>query len=270
MQILDFALFTERDIPEFLALAAAEGWISGAWELEFLLSAFPPGCLVCRACGAPVAFITTVKYGRSGWVGNLIVRNEWRGKGVGSELMGRGMAALSAAGTRTVWLTASASGRPIYERLGFSAVDTVVRWQGSGTLAPGNQPARAEEIAALDAAGWGDSRVSLLRAVSRRGPAVYSPKGFLVCQQWEDAVQLGPWGCANPEAAALLLDRALVPSGSGSRLFLDVPELNRAARCLLVSRGFAPVSSTTLMSLGDKPAYAARLIYSLASMGSMG
>src|SRR5512138_3393472 len=131
---MDIGFFTRQDIPEFLALADAEGWISGAWELEFLLAAFPPGCLVCRACGMPVAFITTVKYDQSGWVGNLIVAKGWRGRGVGSELLGRGIAALVAAGTRTVWLTASESGRPIYERLGFLAIDTVVRWVGRGML----------------------------------------------------------------------------------------------------------------------------------------
>lgn len=270
MQVLDFTLFTERDIPEFLALADAEGWISGAWELEFLIEAFPPGCLVCRAYGLPVAFITTVKYDRSGWVGNLIVRREWRGKGIGSKLMGRGIDALVAAGTRSIWLTASVSGRPIYERLGFSAVDTVVRWQGRGALATGFGTVATDEFAVLDEAGWGDSRLPLLRAVSRRGPAALLPDGFLVCQQWEDSVQLGPWGCADPAAASALLGRAVVPSGSGSRLFLDVPELNRDARDLLVSRGFAPVSSTTLMYLGDKPAYAPERIYALASMGSMG
>jgi len=267
---MDIDIFTRGDIPEFLALADAEGWISGVWELEFLLAAFPQGCLVCRENGRAVAFITTVKYERSGWVGNLIVRKEWRGRGVGSELLGRGIAALVAAGTGTVWLTASGSGRPIYERLGFSAIDTVVRWQGRGTFSQGNEMAQVEEISAMDAVGWGEARVSLLRAVSRRGPAFLLPDGFLVCQQGEDAVQLGPWGCNNPVSAAALLGRAVVPSVNGVRMFLDVPERNRAARALLDSNGFTPASSTTLMYLGEAPAYAPERIYALTSMGSMG
>lgn len=267
---MDIGPFTRQNIPGFLALAEAEGWISGAWELEFLLDAFPSGCLVCRVDGNPVAFITTVKYGQSGWVGNLIVAREWRGRGIGSRLLDRGIAALVEAGTRTVWLTASGSGRPIYQRLGFSAIDTVVRWQGRGGLAKGCGKAQAREIAMLDAAGWGDARASLLRAVSRRGPSVLMPDGFLVCQQWGDSLQLGPWGCADPATAAALLGRALVPSVNGVRMFLDVPEGNGAAGGLLRSSGFTPAATTVLMYLGDAPAYTPRLIYSLASMGSMG
>lgn len=267
---MEIGLFTRQDIPDFLALAGAEDWISGCWELAFLLDTFPSGCLVCRVDGNPVAFITTVKYGRSGWVGNLIVAKGWRGRGIGSKLLGRGIGALVAAGTRTVWLTASEAGRPIYERLGFSAVDTVVRWQGRGALARGFGTVATEDIAALDAAGWGDARLPLLTQVLRRGPAALLAEGFLVCQQWEDAVQLGPWGSDDPASAALLLERMVIPSDNGIRMFLDVPGGNCAAGGLLDSNGFTPTSTTTLMCLGEKPAYTPRLIYSLASMGSMG
>lgn len=268
--VMEISAFGKEEIKEFLALAAAEGWISGAWELEFLLAAFPSGCLVCRDNGMPVAFVTSVKYALSGWIGNLIVRREWRGRGIGSALLQRALEALDEAGTRTVWLTASESGRPIYERLGFSAIDTVVRWEGKGSLAISREIAGTDEIIALDASGWGDSRAALLERVVSRGPASLLPAGFLVCQQWEGAVQLGPWSCGNSASAAALLGRAVVPSRDGVRMFLDVPEGNRAAPGLLRSDGFVPGSSTTLMCRGDAPTYAPERIFALASMGSMG
>jgi ribosomal protein S18 acetylase RimI-like enzyme len=270
MRGLDFTLFTRRHIPEFLALAAAEGWISGAWELEFLLAAFPAGCLVCGYDGVAVAFVTSVKYDRSGWLGNLIVRPEQRGQGIGSALLLRALEALEQAGTRTVWLTASGSGRPIYERIGFSAIDTVVRWEGTGSLADNREISGTHEMVALDASGWGDSRELLLGRVAGRGPVSLVPAGFLVCQKWHGAVQLGPWCCVNAASAAALLGQAVVPCRQGTRIFLDVPEGNRAAPGLLRSDGFFAGSAATLMYRGDAPAYAPERIFALASMGSMG
>ena len=125
--------FRHEDLTDFLTLAAKENWICGRWELDFLLRHFPQGCLAMRIDDAPVAFITAIKYGTSGWIGNLVVSKDLRGKGIGSALMGKALAALLEAGARTVWLTASEAGRFIYERLGFDAIDAVKRWYGSGS-----------------------------------------------------------------------------------------------------------------------------------------
>jgi len=264
-------MFCNDDINEFLFLATGEGWISDAWELEFLRSVFPAGCLVCRNKGIPVAFLTSIKYRRSGWIGNLLVRKEWRGQGLGSALFQRALEVLDEAGTRTAWLTASASGRPIYERQGFIAIDSVNRWQARGRITPGNGTADGfSGILALDEAGWGDSRETLLRATVDRGSISLLPKGFMVHQGGENAVMIGPWGSRNPESAAKLLEQRMIPAEHGSQIFLDVPAKNRDASKLLHKTGFTVQSSTTLMYRGEKPDYAPEYIYALASMGSMG
>jgi len=267
---MEISPFGKEDTGGFLALAAAEGWISAPWELDFLRETFPSGCLVCRDEGRGVAFVTSIKHDRSGWIGNLIVERALRGRGIGSTLLLRALEALLTAGVRTVWLTASESGRPIYERLGFSAIDTVHRWEGRGALASCRTAVRAEEISAQDASGWGDVRVSLLRTVAERGRCLTVPGGFLVTQPWEEGVQIGPWGCACATAAAELLGRSFAPDPDGGRFFLDVPEGNGTASALLRSDGFLPRSSAILMYRGETPAYAPERIYALASMGSMG
>lgn len=264
-------LFGNDDISEFLCLATREGWISDAWELEFLRRAFPAGCLVCRNKGIPVAFLTSIHYRRSGWIGNLLVRKEWRGQGLGSALFQRALEVLDEAGTRTAWLTASASGRPIYERQGFRAIDTVNRWQTRGRITTGNDTADVfSEILALDEAGWGDKRETLLRATVDRGSVSLLPEGFMVHQGGESAAMIGPWGSSNPESAAKLLGQRIVPEKDGSLIFLDVPAKNREASKLLLKTGFTVQSSTTLMYRGKKPDYAPEYIFALASMGSMG
>ncbi|MHC1696775.1 MAG: GNAT family N-acetyltransferase [Geobacteraceae bacterium] len=263
-------MFCNEDISEFLSLATEEGWISSAWELEFLRRSFPSGCLVCRNKGIPVAFLTSTKYRKSGWIGNLLVRKEWRGKGLGSALFERALEVLDQAGTRTIWLTASESGRPIYERHGFLAIDTVHRWEANGQILAGDPDSNYAGILALDETGWGDHREELLRAMINHGSTSLLPGGFLTRQRWGNVIQIGPWSSSNPKVAHQLLEKSITAKADGPRILLDVPEGNSAATMLMQRAGFRRQSSTTLMYRGEKPAYAAERIYALASMGSMG
>lgn len=264
--------FRHTDIEPFLTMAAEEGWICDRWELEFLLPAFPAGCLVEREGERPIAFATSVKYGRSGWIGNLIVSPSLRGRGTGSTLMRAALAALDTAGAETVWLTASEAGRPIYEKLGFKTVDTVCRWRGTGgagRAAPRNVLPSAA-IMTLDQAGWGDCRDAIFSAIDGKGRLFSACDGFLYRHRYAGGVQLGPWGCLTPETARRLLEQALQPSEKSAATFLDMPESNRKGAKLLSLNGFGIAGSTLLMYRGIRPAYRPELIYGLASMGSFG
>jgi GNAT superfamily N-acetyltransferase len=264
--------FRQDDVNDFLVLAAEEGWICYRWEFEFLLRSFAQGCLVARVADAPVAFITAIKYEKSGWLGNLLVRSDLRGKGIGSTLLKKSLMALVNAGTRTVWLTASDAGKAIYEQLGFIAIDTIKRWRGTvtGAAAEGVSPYSRDDILAMDRAGWGDMRESILAEVIQRGKVAANGGGFLISQHTADGVQLGPWGAAGRETAGELLDEALAGAGGETRVFLDVPVRNVEAATLLHSRSFSIRGSTALMFLGEMPVYDPSRIYALASMGSMG
>jgi ribosomal protein S18 acetylase RimI-like enzyme len=262
--------FLERDLDNYLALAAEEGWICGRWEFEFLLQNFPQGCLTFRSEGRTMGYVTSVSYGKSGWIGNLLVSPEARKKGIGRELMERAVFELFNSGVETVWLTASPSGARLYRQLGFVAIDHVERWTGRGRLNGKTKPAPLDfhSIRVVDQAGWGDRRDALLQVTCGRGHLYDSSGGFLCCQQWDDGMQIGPWGCLIGPQAAQLLDWAL--SGAGEKVFLDVPAGNRAAAGLLLERGFTVKGSNRLMYLGEQPLYRPADIYALASMGSMG
>jgi GNAT superfamily N-acetyltransferase len=264
--------FCHADVNAFLALAAEENWICGRWEFDFLLRHFPQGCLAMRMDDTPVAFITSIKYGTSGWIGNLVVRRDMRGKGIGGALMRKALPALLDFGARTVWLTASEAGKSIYVRLGFSVIDMVKRWYGTGSGggdgATDNYSMAA--ILAMDQAGWGDGREAIISEALERGTLTVRDGGFLISQPAAEGVQLGPWGATGPEAARQLLDAARARAGEGTQVFLDAPMCNSDAAPLLQSRGFGVRGSALLMFLGEKPAYEPSRIYALASMGSMG
>jgi len=262
--------FLDTDIAPFLALAKDEGWICDRWEFEFLLESFPEGCFVCREKGITLGYITSVRYGRSGWIGNLLVRPEARRRGVGRGLMESTVSALLKSGVETVWLTASAKGAGLYRKLGFIPIDGINRWTGRGDLKQAVEPVPLdlESVREVDRAGWGERRDSLLRTTCGRGELYSSSGGFLCRQQWEDGTQIGPWGCLIGSQAGRLLDEAL--AGDGRRVFLDVPAGNLAVAALLVKRGFAVKGSSTLMYLGAEPQYRPGHVFALASMGSMG
>lgn len=265
-------VFRRDEVGVFLDLAAQEGWLCDRWEFEFLLDRFPRGCLAVRLGNEPVAFVTSIKYGTSGWIGNLIVRHDLRGRGIGSDLMRRALDALDGSGVRTVWLTASEEGRPIYERLGFSVIDMVERWRGQGRDGEGARTMTVSfpDIVALDGAGWGDDRESLLSAVLERSEIHGTADGFLFIQHWQAGYQLGPWSASSETVAAELLDRAIARLGRGAPLFLDVPTGNVVAKGLLAERRFSVTGRTTLMYRGEPPRYNPGAVFALASMGSMG
>ena len=261
--------FTPNDIHPFLDLAKDEGWISTRRELAFLLERSPDGCLVCHEDGKQVGFVTAVRYGKSGWIGNLLVASEARGRGIGTALFKQAMQVLQSNGTSTVWLTASTYGRPIYERNGFQLCDQVRRWERLGEGEQQLKPAVAvlPDWQEIDYLGWGDSRNELLAYAAANGTAVGADEGFLVLQRLGNSQQIGPFGALNSSIAEQLLEQMLPGTG---RVLLDVPSSNRVASKLLTSRGFTVNSEVDLMYAGQPPAYHAEHIYGLASMGSMG
>jgi GNAT superfamily N-acetyltransferase len=262
--------FLDDDVAPFLDLAGEEGWICDRWEFEFLLKRFPRGCLVWRERGEALAYITSIKYGTSGWIGNLLVRPEARRRGIGRGLMERSVAVLQEHGAATVWLTASESGAGLYRKLGFQAIDTICRWSGTGgaggSLTPG--PIDRESVRLIDLEGWGDCREALLEATCARGRLHTSAEGYICSQRWQNCMQIGPWGSSLASHAEGLLDRAL--AGAGEHVFLDVPAGNHQSVTLLSQRGFSIKGSNLLMYLGARPRYRPEKIYALASMGSMG
>lgn len=263
--------FRLYQVPLFLSHAKKEGWRCEEWEFRFVLQAFPAGCWVARNNGRLAGFVTSIKYCSSGWIGNLLVRQKERGQGFGRRLMVRAIDSLAKAGVSTTWLTASEAGRPLYETLGFVAVDHIVRWSGRGTytLVAGGRTSPKVAASRLDQAGWGDDRSLIINLIAGMGTVLETAGGFCMVQTADGGYQLGPWGSESELVASQLLQLALGVTGAAN-VFLDAPESNQAAARVLAGAGFVPCGRTVLMSRGATPAYRPELIYALASMGSMG
>lgn len=261
--------FTPDDVHPFLALAQDEGWISTRRELAFLLDRSANGCLACREQGLPLGFVTAVRHGRSGWIGNLLVRSGERGRGIGTALFRQALDVLRQEGVDTVWLTASADGRRLYERSGFQSCDRICRWERPGTGGRHLEAAKtvSPDWQAVDYLGWGDTRSNLLEFVAGGAAALGGEEGFLMLQRVGNGIQIGPFGALSGAVAEGLLHQA---AAGRDRMLLDTPAANRAAARLLTGQGFTVIGETDLMYAGRPPAYHPELVYGLATMGSMG
>jgi GNAT superfamily N-acetyltransferase len=267
--------FDRFEIEPFLDLAVEEGWISDQWELEFLLKAFPQGCFVARETGGvPIAFITAVAYCKSGWIGNLIVHKDFRRKGIASLLMTRCIESLDLAGVRTIWLTASPSGAPLYQSLGFQTIDRVARWHLDRSFAISLETASSEqgfqELLYHDSIGWGDDRSAICHEKLRLGRLFMDGGSSMIIQTSGNRTQIGPWVGGSELCAERLLARIHSGLTDNGVTCLDVPVSNPWAKTILEKFGFACSGETVLMYHGDIPDYRPDTIYALASMGSIG
>jgi GNAT superfamily N-acetyltransferase len=269
--------FCEGDIPAFLRLAAEEQWVAEPWEFAFHLTSFPQGCFCVRDSeGAGIAFVTSLRHEQSGWIGNLIVTEQLRGRGIGEALFRKSLDALGDAGAETFWLTASQQGKSLYEKNGFSRIDTIVRWSGCGRKrnegdameeVPGNS---ASSVSGIDYRAWGDRRDALLAATVGRGQLLLQESGFLVIQPCGDAWQFGPFSALDTSTAEHIFETALCSVPYGTKIYLDAPASNRAALRLFNRRRMRIAGITELMYAGKRPDYRPEMLYGLATMGSCG
>ena len=205
--------------------------------------------------------VTTTRYRRTGWIGNLIVPPERRGLGIGSRLMEHAIRHLEHAGIATIRLEADPMGINIYRKLGFADEFDSPRFRrepggtrGARSAVP-LPDADPNVVAAFDEPRFGDDRAGLLRLLhagalaSWRAPESGELGGYLMVQPAAAGARLGPWVASDVGVAGMLLDAALGSFGHGA-VILAVPGPNVACRELLASRGFFETPSSLRMVRG--------------------
>lgn len=259
---------------KFLRLAALEGWRVPESELRLLEGELAGSAFVLRSRGEFCGFVTAVAHGHSGWVGNLLVPGECRGRGYGSLLFEHALRVLERKGVASIWLTASEAGRPIYEKRGFQSLNRVRRWryraEDREIASPGSVIPTAELIRA-DSLVWGEFRSSLLEPLAESGWVFSVDGNWGVLQPGERFQVLGPWvspqRCprGNRRLLAAMLDR--IPAGM--EVVTDVLE-TAGMGSLLIAAGFEPQGSCDLMARGEVDRVHLGALVSLASLGSIG
>jgi len=264
---------TTRDWEVFSRLAVIEGWRVPLRERQLLQGKWSDAVQVLGDDEIFCGLISGVCHGRSGWIGNLLVPRRLRSQGFGRRLFDAAVEELEGRGARSLWLTASAQGAPLYAQYGFAEVGTIERWvlpvsrqARRATIAQGGR----EQLVAADRRAWGEERSSLFSALTPSSSVLAEGDAVALLQQDSDLEILGPWYApeACPRANRLLLQQVLELRQSNRELVVDVLA-GSPVKPLLAAAGFARSGDNLLMARGAHGAVALQEMVSLASLGSV-
>jgi len=263
------------DWASFFDLAAAEGWRVSEVERQLFAGRWCDCAQALKENDRFSGLVTAVAHQSSGWIGNLIVPERLRGRGYGSRLFEAALSALQVQGMTSVWLTASESGRPIYEKSGFVAIDEIERWVSCkrSHFGPADSLVKdgGQKLVALDRAAWGEDRSALLEALDAQGRVFACGDAVALLQREPELQIIGPWysptGC--PRSNRLLLQKILAEADPNIELVVDLLKSSPVGQ-LLSATGFSCVGSNALMVQGDSTRIQIKTMASLASLGSIG
>jgi GNAT superfamily N-acetyltransferase len=258
---------TSDDVEPAADVMVGGGWGDRRRILRFALEQPEMVPLVAEADERVVGTGIATVNGPVGWVGLIFVDEGLRGRGIGTALTEAVLAELTEAGCVSFALLASPLGRPIYERLGFTAEldQTVIAAPGLGRseadaqrIVPGGPRLRAfvpddlTALVALDRAATGEDRAHLLLAAVDPATTVVAlgPDGRVA---GFDA--RAPWG-GHPTIAPELADgvrllehrRACTPVGVDARTAL--PDADRSRLTTLENLGWVAERSLVRMVRG--------------------
>lgn len=266
---------TAADLPACSALAVDRDWepTPDRWRLLYELGEIYG---VDDAGGGLAGAVALTRYGPElTAIGKMLVARRHGRQGLGGRLMAH---VLDQAGDTVTCLIATEYGRPLYERLGFGAIDRSVRYIGPlaagqpGPAGPGLReasPADLAGIAELDRRSFGADRGALLAALPRAadrfvvsdGPAV---RGFAAAWRSPDTLTIGPVVADDLAVATALI--AGLAAGAGRPVRLDVPGRQPALASWAAHRGLTVRRQSTYMVRGGQLPGAREHVFGPANM----
>jgi hypothetical protein len=257
--------------------STAGGWNPGLHDGPCFFATDPEGFFIGELDGRPVSCISCVAYDDSfGFLGQYLVKPEFRGQGYGIHTWRAGMAHL---GTRNVGLDGVLAQQSNYERSGFTFTHHHIRYQGGGG---GRSPTGVvrladvpfEEVLAYDRSCFPAPRPTFLRnwltlpesvalGCLREGRLA----GFGVARRGAEGFKIGPLFADDLSAAEVLL-RGLTVETAGWPFCLDIPDdaANPAAGQLAGRFGMREVFRAARMYTQGRPQLDAGRVFGITSM----
>jgi GNAT superfamily N-acetyltransferase len=209
-----------------------------------------------------------IVHGTLSWLGTIIVRPEFRRRGIGKEITSHLIEYCKGNGCKTQLLIASEMGEPIYRKLGFTTSATYVVYKRE-SIVPIRRISNVREvrqedakiIKELDREITGEERFTILERFLSTG-WVYGPEK----SDHITGVYLPDFGNglihAKNSEAGLALMKVRLNQGKTTAV---VPSLNTIAREYLLSEGFQELRTAPRMVLGNDVQWHPIMLYNRAA-----
>ncbi len=223
-----------------------EGWLSETREVfEDSLAYDRHGCFIAEDDGHTVGMIVATAYDRAGFLGELIVRPEYRGHGLGRQLLEHAIDYLHSRGCGSIYLDGDTPAVPLYERLGFKTVCRSLRFLGRvESAADAHVRIMTDDdhgaVVKLDRELFGADRSFFLCRRRERLPGLCwsltehdRVTGYIMGRPGRGVVTVGPWIAPTRGDAALCLLRALSGAAADTPLRIGLLESQNRAVSLI-------------------------------------
>ncbi|WP_434623336.1 GNAT family N-acetyltransferase [Azospirillum sp. B2RO_4] len=223
--------FQPKHLEDALVLSRQAQWPHRLEDWSLTLSLSRGLVAVDAETSQVVGTVLLTPYGEDAATINMVIVDEgWRGLGLGRRLMDEAMAL---AGDRPLRLVATTDGLPLYEKLGFHEIGTVLQHQGEASpmsvvamedVAPANTDDRAA-IAALDRQAFGADRNLLLKRFAEIGSFTLLrrhgvPVGFAALRDFGRGQVIGPVVAPDADGAKALIC-PIIAANAGKFLRVD-------------------------------------------------
>ena len=281
---LTFRDAVRDDVPGIAALRATEGWGVHEWALGAVIGRPNARCVVAIGREGEMAGVGSgIVYGALGFIGNMIVAEGHRRRGVGSAILTAVTDYLEASGCRRLELNATATGRPLYERHGFASRGhsaTGLLRRGIVAAPDASVATRVAttddlpSVASYDRPRFGGNRAELLEmllSMPSTTMVLAERDSRLVGFAWirpEDP-RIGPMVAEDPAVAASLLVEAFRIAAGLEHVRLNLPPGNRPGAAWLESLGVEIEPWDGRMARGEEIERREETIYAMA-VGALG
>lgn len=253
--------FDKYDVLGLVELSTSVGWDYDEYEVR---TAMASGKIYGHknTVGKIVSSAAIIPYDTNlASIGMVIVNEDYRGLGLGKKATQKCIDSVSQ--NTSIMLISTEDGKPLYERLGFSTVDSVHKYLSDNYIPTNlfNYPQitleryKEEEIhkiIELDSAAFGDKRGELLLNRINQSKQCLVVKnqngkiiGFGLSILGPENLLIGPIVAPNSQTAALIID-GLVINHQG-KIRIDVPSSNDELMLFLEKSGFIKVSNPPIM-----------------------
>jgi hypothetical protein len=267
------------DLSFAVQLANTMNWNMTPADFEFMIKLEPKGCFVLLHGQERLGIATSVSFGKTGWFGNLIVKEDMQREGAGGLLIRHAIDYLKSKGAKTIGLYAYPHLVEFYEGFGFeSDIDFLVlkgKAEVPSAAQKGVKAAKRQDIPGIidfDCRCFGANRRKLLEPIIlNKGNLCYISTenneiiGYVAAKVYDKMVEVGPLMChVNREEEAVLLLRTILSRLSGLEVFMYIPKKEAVLLNMLYEAGFEEDFRVVRMFFG--PAVAQNCIYTAESL----